>query len=102
MKPGGHGHVSKSGASLGPLTHPSQLKMTMMKIKVNSKQGMDGSLLFVPATLDKDIALGSEMSEPGTLWIFPADPLKMTRCVNFLGRTLPGTLEGCLCVCRSR
>lgn len=102
MKPGGQGQVSKSGASLGPLTHPSQLRMIMMQIRDNDNQGMGSSSLFAPATFSKDIALGGEMSEPGTLWIFRADPLKMMRCVNFLGRTLPGTLEGYLCVCCSR
>jgi len=27
VETGGHGHVSKSGASLGPLTHPSQCSL---------------------------------------------------------------------------
>ena len=32
FKPGGQGHVSKSGASSGPLTQPSQLMTTMLMV----------------------------------------------------------------------
>ena len=33
-QPGGQGHVSKSGASSGPLTQPSQLIRVMMMIMI--------------------------------------------------------------------
>ena len=73
--PGGQGHVSKSGASSGPLTQPSQLETIIIGTisdgqcpwlgKGTYKMMMNS--LFTPATLDKEVALCGEVGEPSTL-----------------------------------
>ena len=41
FKPGGQGHVSKSGASSGPLTQPSQLMTTMLMVMTDVDENDD-------------------------------------------------------------
>ena len=74
LKPGGQGHVSKSGASSGPLTQPSQL-IIMMRMRMNDDEDDnddDTNSLFTPAALNQKVTLGGEVGEPRALRILPA------------------------------